>query len=78
MYPLPSWKNQIFQWAPIIKLKVTKFLVKLSHFKFLFNTDKNIFVYKLFSSLNILDFSLFFMQKLDPQKKEGMGRGKLF
>ena len=30
------------------KLKVTKFLVKLSQFKLLVNTDKNIFVDKLF------------------------------
>ena len=55
-----------------------KYLVKLSPFKFLVKTDKNIFVYKLFSSLNISDFSLFFMQKLDPQQKEGVGGGTLF
>ena len=29
-------------------------------------TEKNIFVYKLFSSLNISDFNLFFMWKLTP------------
>ena len=29
-------------------------------------TEKNIFVYKTFLSLNILDFSLFFIQKLQP------------
>ena len=70
MYPiLRPLKNQTFQWTPIRKLKLTKFLVKLSLFK-LVNTDKNIFVYKLFLSLNILDFSLFFMQKLDLQQKE--------
>ena len=28
--------------------------------------SENIFVYKLFLSLNISDFSLFFMQKLHP------------
>ena len=28
-------KNQIFRWTSIIKLKVTKFLIKLSQFKFL-------------------------------------------
>ena len=51
---------------------MTKFLVKLSQFKFLINTDKNIFVYKLFLFLNISDVSFFFfMQKLDPQQKEG-------
>ena len=70
MYPiLRPLKNQTFQWTPIRKLKLTKFLVKLSLFK-LVNTDKNIFVYKLFLSLNILDFSLFFMQKLNLQQKE--------
>ena len=71
VYPLSPLKNQIFQWIPILKLKVTKFLVKLSQFKFLLNTDKNIFVYKLFLFLNISDVSFFFMQKLDPQQKEG-------
>ena len=70
MYPiLRPLKNHTFQWTPIRKLKLTKFLVKLSLFK-LVNTDKNIFVYKLFLSLNILDFSLFFMQKLNLQQKE--------
>ena len=52
-----------------IKIKGTKFLVKFSQFKFLVNTD-NIFVYKLVSSLNISDFSLFFTQKLRPQSIE--------
>ena len=42
-------------------LKVTKLLVIISQFKFLFVTEKNIFVYELFLSLNISDFSLFFM-----------------
>ena len=32
-------------------------------------TEKNIFVYKLFLSLRISDFSLFFMQKQQPPKK---------
>ena len=66
----PPWKNKIFQWTPIIKLKVTKFLIKFSQFKFLVNTDKDI--YKLFLSLYISDFNLFFMQKLHPQQKEGV------
>ena len=38
-----------------------KLLVKISHFEFLVMTEQNIFGYKLFLSLNILDFSLFFM-----------------
>ena len=42
-------------------LKVTKFLVKISQFEFLVMTEKNIFAYKLFLSLNISDFSLSFM-----------------
>ena len=56
------------------------FLVKLSQFKLLVIRDKNIFVYKLFLSLNISDFSLFFMQKLNPYQKEelGWGGGTLF
>ena len=45
----------------MLKLKVTKFLVKL--------TQENIVVYKLFLSLNISDFSLFLIQKLHPQQK---------
>ena len=60
----------------IIKLKVTKFLVKFSKFKFLVNTDKKIFLYQLFLSLNISNFSLVFMQKLDPQQKVGQGGGR--
>ena len=40
-------------------LKSTKFLVKVSQFEFLIMSEKKIFVYKLFLSLNILD--LFFM-----------------
>ena len=65
--PYPPKKKQISQWTCIIlKLNVTNFLVKLSQLKFL---DKNIFVYKLFLSLNISDFSLFFMQKLHPSRK---------
>ena len=33
-------------------------------------TEKTIFVYKLFLSLNISDFGLFFMQKLHPSPPE--------
>ena len=48
VFPIPHKppKKQIFQWYPIIlELKVTKCLGKLSQFKFLVNTDKNIFAY---------------------------------
>ena len=40
-------------------LKVTKFLVEISHFEFLVMTEKNIFARKLFLPLNISDFDLF-------------------
>ena len=66
----PPKNKQIFHWTPkTLKLKVTKFLVKLSQFKFLVNTDKNIFVYKLLLPLFISDFSLIFMKKLHPSRK---------
>ena len=42
-------------------LKVTKFLVEASQFEFLVMTEKNIFACKLYLSLNISDFNLFFM-----------------
>ena len=45
-------------------LNVTKFLVKISQFEFLIMTEKHIFVYKLFLSLNTSDFSLFFYVKI--------------
>ena len=45
----------------IYLLKVTKFLVEISQFELLVITEKNSFVYKLFLSLNISDFSLSFM-----------------
>ena len=70
-------KIRFFSEPPIIKLKLTKFLVKLSQFKFLVNTDKNIFVYKFFV-WNISDFSLFFMQKLAPRRKRGWGEVHYF
>ena len=46
---------------PSYLLKVTKFLGKISQFpisEFLVITKKNVFAYKLFSSLNILHFNL--------------------
>ena len=50
-------------------LKVTKFLVKISQFEFLIMIEESILVYKLFLSLNILDFSLHFVLKLQPHMK---------
>ena len=37
---------------------------KISQFEFLVMTRKNIFAYKLFLSLNISDFNLFFFVKI--------------
>ena len=74
MTPHPRPKSRIFQSNPeLLKfliltpsylLKVTKFLVKTSQFEFLVMTKKNIFAYKLFLSLYIFDFSLFFYVKI--------------
>ena len=47
-----------------IFLKVSKFLVKISQFEFLVITEQSIPIYKLFWSLNIPDFSLFFAETL--------------
>ena len=47
---------KFFILIPILLLKVTKFLVKISYVEFLDMTEKSIFVYKLFSG-----FSLFFI-----------------
>ena len=52
-------------FTPSYFLKVTKFLVKISQFELLVMTEKNIFAYRLFL-LNISDFILFFMWKLQP------------
>ena len=52
--------------TPSYLLKVTKFLFNISEFNFLVVTEKSIFAYKLFLSLNISDFNLFFMWKLQP------------
>ena len=75
LWPLPP-KSQIFQWTPEILvflslipsylLKVTKFLGKFSQFEFLVMTEKNIFAYKLFLSLNISDFNLFLCENCNP------------
>ena len=63
-----SPKNRIFQWNTIVLsfsaldpsyfLKVTKFLVKISQFKFVVITEKHS-AYNLFMVLNISDVSLF-------------------
>ena len=71
LFVSPSPKNWIFELThKILKfssltsshlLKVTKFNVEISHFKLLVMTEKKNCVNKLFLTLNILDFSLFFM-----------------
>ena len=58
-----------FSVIPSYLLKVTKFLVKISQFEFLVSTEQRILVYKLFLSLNIPDFSLFFVEKLQLHEK---------
>ena len=55
---------------PSYLLKVTKSFGKISQFELLIMTEKNIFAYKLFLSLNISDFNLFFMWKLQPPWKK--------
>ena len=64
-------KYQSFSsWNPSYLLKVTKFLVKISQFEFLVTTEQRILLYKLFLSLNIPVFNLFFVKKLQgPLKK---------
>ena len=62
---LQKYKS-FLSFTPSYLLKVTKRLVKISQFEFLFMTKQGILVYKLFLSLNIPDFSLFFIEKLQP------------
>ena len=61
---------QFFILNTIYLLKVTTFLGKISQFEFLVMTEKNICAYKLFLSLNILDFNLFFMLKLQSHSEK--------
>ena len=58
-------KKKFSSLTPFYILKVTKFLVKIFPFEFLVMKKKNIFVYQLFLSLNISDFSSLFYVKLD-------------
>ena len=67
MSPPKSAKCPSFSsFTPHYLLKVTKILVDISQFNFLVVTEKNVFAYKLFLSLNISDFNLFFMWKSQP------------
>ena len=73
----PQWTPIILRFFilnPILSFKkVTKFLFTICHFKFLVMTEKNIFVSKIFLSLNISDFSYFLCKNcnlpLPPLKK---------
>ena len=67
----PSKYYNFSSLMPSYLLKVTKFLDKISKFEFLVMTEKNIFAYKLFLSLNISDFNLFFVWKLQLPLKKG-------
>ena len=65
--PIPSKSTNCPSFSsitPSYLLKVTKFLDNISQFNFLVVTEKNIFTYKLFLSLNISDFNLFFTWKI--------------
>ena len=57
-------------FTPSFLLKATKLLLKISQFEFLVMTEQSVLAYKLFLSLNIPDFSLFFVEKLQtpPEK----------
>ena len=60
------------RFSPLIPsylLKVTKLLGKISQLEFLVVTEKNIFGYKLFLSLNISDFNLFDVKIATPPEK---------
>ena len=57
---------KFFIFNPICPLKVIKFLIKISQFKFLVMTEKNIFANKLFLALNISDFSVFLCKNCTP------------
>ena len=54
--------------TPSYLLKLTKFLDEISQFEFSVMTEKNIFAYKLFLQLNILDFGLFLRENCNPSE----------
>ena len=73
--PPSPLKNQIFQWTPILKLKVTKFLVKLSQLKFLVKQIK-IFLFIKFFGLQIFQILVDFVCKdWSPSRKRGWRGG---
>ena len=59
---------EVFHPQYSYRLKVTKFLGRISQFGFLVITTKNIFAYKLLLSLNISDFNLLRDNCTPPEK----------
>ena len=68
--PPPPQKNFFSSVVPSYLLKVTKFLGKISQFEFLVMTEKNIFAYKLFLSLDISDFNSFLCENCNRSWKK--------
>ena len=58
----PPWKKP----PPLSCQAPPSYIGKISQFEFLVMTEKNIFVYKFFLPLNISDFNLSFIWKLEP------------
>ena len=65
-FSVPQKYKSSSSLIPSYLLKVIKFLGKISQFDFLVMTEKNIFAYKLFLSLNISDFNLFLRENCNP------------
>ena len=81
VFRVPSFKSWIFYWtSKILKffilntiylLKITKFFVKIPHFEFLVMTEKNIFVYKPFLTLNVQILIYFLRENCNPPPEKG-------
>ena len=68
-FSVPQKCSSFSSLTPSYLVKITKFLVKVSQFQFFVTTEKNIFIYKRFLSLNISDFSFIFYLKIAPPLK---------
>ena len=62
VYPILKF----FIFSTIYLLKMTKFFVKIPHFEFLVVTEKNIFVYKPFLTLNFQILIYFLCENCNP------------
>ena len=62
VYPILKF----FIFSTIYLLKITKFFVKIPHFEFLVVTEKNIFVYKPFLTLNFQILIYFLCENCSP------------